>query len=557
MADNTAQNGTSTIATDEIQVGGTQALAHVQFVKLVDGTLNGTDAIPGTAASGLLVNTELPAAAALADAAANPTTPIAGAALLEFNGSTWDRSRSTVAANANATSAATTWTMSNIDKQSSLFVQASAWGSATVVIEGTVDGSNWFAMNLVPVSTGVIATSITAAGSWQVDIAGLLQVRARCSTFVSGTNTVYGRTSPGGSLVSLDNPIPAGTNVIGALSANQSVNIAQIGGGTVTTGNGTAAGAQRVSIASDSTGQVALAAGTNAVGKLTANSGVIIGDVNVVSQIPGTGATAIGKAEDAAAASGDTGVAVFAVRRDTPSSDVSAAGDYASLQVTANGELWVAAGTNANSLGKAEDAVAASGDTGVMMLGVRTDTPATTTSASGDYHPFEIDANGALWTHPIQPSFRIESDSAGLTTATTAYTAGDTAGTELTLANAARVSGWGGVITGASLLDKSNKVNAIGVEFWLFKAASTPSADNAAADWSDANMANFVGIITFDTGSWKINTSNSINTQQNLNLGYGCSATSLFGTFVLRGVPAGNFFSATTDLRIVLHMLRD
>jgi hypothetical protein len=39
------------------------------------------------------VDTELPAAAALADAAANPTTPTVGAANLLFNGTTWDRMR--------------------------------------------------------------------------------------------------------------------------------------------------------------------------------------------------------------------------------------------------------------------------------------------------------------------------------------------------------------------------------------------------------------------------------------------------------------------------------
>jgi hypothetical protein len=55
----------------------------------------------------------------------------------------------------------------------------------------------------------------------------------------------------------------------------------------------------------------------------------------------GTAATSLGKAEDAVAATGDTGVAVLAVRRDTPTSDVSAAGDYATLQVNSTGSLWV------------------------------------------------------------------------------------------------------------------------------------------------------------------------------------------------------------------------
>lgn len=218
----------------------------------------------------------------------------------------------------------------------------------------------------------------------------------------------------------------------------------------------------------------------------------------------------------------------------------------------------VTPGTAAANLGKAEDAAAADGDTGVMSLAVRTDTPATTTNASGDYHPLEVDANGALWVHPIQSSFRIEVDSAGLTTATTAYTSGDHAGTVNTFASAARVSGWGGVITGAALIDKSQKVNTIAVELWLFQSQpASPGGDNAALTFADTDMSNFVGIITFDPGSWKATALNSVNSQQNLSLGYTCAATSLFGYYVLRGVPSGNFFSAVGDLRVSLQLLRD
>ena len=49
--------------------------------------------------------------------------------------------------------------------------------------------------------------------------------------------------------------LPAGTNILGALVANQSVNIAQMNGVTTTMGNGVSGtGVQRVTIASDSTG---------------------------------------------------------------------------------------------------------------------------------------------------------------------------------------------------------------------------------------------------------------------------------------------------------------
>lgn len=57
MADNvaiTAGTGTD-IATDEVAVNG-GATAHVQYVKLVDGTANGTDGLPGSPTLGLAVN---------------------------------------------------------------------------------------------------------------------------------------------------------------------------------------------------------------------------------------------------------------------------------------------------------------------------------------------------------------------------------------------------------------------------------------------------------------------------------------------------------------------
>lgn len=86
----------------------------------------------------------------------------------------------------------------------------------------------------------------------------------------------------------------------------------------------------------------ALPAGTNAIGKLAANSGVDIGNVDVASVVAGTGATNLGKAEDAAHASGDTGVAVLAVRRDSITAG-GADGDYVTLNTDANGRLYVQA----------------------------------------------------------------------------------------------------------------------------------------------------------------------------------------------------------------------
>lgn len=111
-------------------------------------------------------------------------------------------------------------------------------------------------------------------------------------------------------------------------------------------------------------------------------------DVDVTRMVPGTGATALGKAEDDPAASGDVGVMALVVRRDTAVAD-AAAGDYQPPHVDAVGSLWVAGS-------QIEDAVAASGDRGLFVLGVRRDTP-TAGAAAGDYHEFEVDATGNLW----------------------------------------------------------------------------------------------------------------------------------------------------------------
>ena len=92
----------------------------------------------------------------------------------------------------------------------------------------------------------------------------------------------------------------------------------------------------------DADGEAATVTG----GRLDVNAELIVGDVNVgnidvLSVIPGTGATNLGKAEDAAHTSGDVGVMPLAVRKDTLVNLVGLSGDYAPLQVSEDGGLWV------------------------------------------------------------------------------------------------------------------------------------------------------------------------------------------------------------------------
>lgn len=180
--------------------------------------------------------------------------------------------------------------------------------------------------------------------------------------------------------------------------------------------------------------QSTLQTGTNSVGKIS--------DITT-SVVPGTAATNLGKAEDAAHSSGDTGVMLLAVREST-ATDLSSGntnGDYEPLQVDANGRLWtttnidqmngvavtmgngasgtgvqrvtiasdstgniatigtsVTPGTAAGNLGKAEDATHTSADVGVMALGVRNDAMSSPTSADGDYGFIAVDSLGRVQT---------------------------------------------------------------------------------------------------------------------------------------------------------------
>lgn len=114
------------------------------------------------------------------------------------------------------------------------------------------------------------------------------------------------------------------------------------------------------------------------------------GSINVV--------TDISYAEDTAHTTGDTGAFVLAVRNDTLASLVDADGDYAPLQVDANGALYVNAGTITVSLDSeyAEDSAHTTGDTGQFILAVRNDAGTSLVDTDGDYAPLQVDSTGAL-----------------------------------------------------------------------------------------------------------------------------------------------------------------
>ena len=110
-------------------------------------------------------------------------------------------------------------------------------------------------------------------------------------------------------------------------------------------------------------------------------------------------------AEDSVHTTGDLGTMSLAVRKDTATALAGTDGDYAPLEVDANGRLHVQCG-NCSGTGVSvnEDTASASGDPGTPAYTIRQDSPASTTSADGDYQPLKTDVNGLLWTNTELPA---------------------------------------------------------------------------------------------------------------------------------------------------------
>jgi hypothetical protein len=143
--------------------------------------------------------------------------------------------------------------------------------NATLTVSGIITanaGTNLNTSALALESGGNLATVAGAVRAEDAASAdghtgiGLLAVRKGTPANTSGADGDYEFLQiSGGRLwasVAIDTALPSGSNVIGALSANQSINNAQVGGTVIDTNSGNkSAGTQRVTIASDQTPLVA------------------------------------------------------------------------------------------------------------------------------------------------------------------------------------------------------------------------------------------------------------------------------------------------------------
>lgn len=134
----------------------------------------------------------------------------------------------------------------------------------------------------------------------------------------------------------------------------------------------------------------ATSANSTAIKVNVASGGIASG--GIASGAIAAGATSIATTEDTASAAGDHLVKVAQIRLDTPVSgaNLSASGDYTQFIADSFGKTWVT-GTYAEDLAHvAGEAIAGNGAR-------RIDTPASSAGTSGDWATMDSSAEGALW----------------------------------------------------------------------------------------------------------------------------------------------------------------
>jgi hypothetical protein len=107
-------------------------------------------------------------------------------------------------------------------------IQITGTWTGQIDFQVTVDGTNWIASR-ARTEAGDDAVNATAGnGIFTMPIAGCQQARVKATSWSSGTASVTIRCSVGQHTVNIASPLPSGVNAIGKLSANSGVDIGDV-----------------------------------------------------------------------------------------------------------------------------------------------------------------------------------------------------------------------------------------------------------------------------------------------------------------------------------------
>ena len=255
-----------------------------------------------------------------------------------------------------------------------------------------------------------------------------------------------------------------------------------------------------------------------------------IGDVDVASVVPGTGATNLGKAEDAAHASGDVGVMALSVRQDTAAALGGLDADYQPLITDASGRLHVNVGntvtvashavTNAGTFATQVDGAAltalqliddvvfaddaaftlASSKTAVVGA-IRDDALAALTAVEGDVVPLRVNSTGALHVTGGGGGTQYNIDDVASATAagtvalvvrkdtgaSLAGTDGDITGLQVDASGALRVTGGGGGTE--YTVDAAAPAAPVGTTLVMERDDALSALTEIEGDWTNARAS--------------------------------------------------------------------
>jgi len=161
---------------------------------------------------------------------------------------------------------------------STVGLQINGTWTGTIEVQGTIDGGNYVVTTAAVVTTGALSTTITANGTYQINCSGFQYIRVRGNTVTSGSASIVLRASVSPALFMLDNPIPAGSNVIGGVT--------QSGAWTVQPGNTANTTAWKVdgsSVTQPISGTVTANAGTNLNTSLLALDSTVAKDASLTT----------------------------------------------------------------------------------------------------------------------------------------------------------------------------------------------------------------------------------------------------------------------------------
>jgi hypothetical protein len=108
---------------------------------------------------------------------------------------------------------------------SAMGIAVSGTWTGTLIAEATINGTDWFAVNLAANATGTINTTFTANGQAQALVAACAGFRIRCSVTGTGTANVTLIAAASSGMTKHATPLPAGTNTIGATTTPLSMMI--------------------------------------------------------------------------------------------------------------------------------------------------------------------------------------------------------------------------------------------------------------------------------------------------------------------------------------------